>query len=134
MSKPILCLDFDGVIHSYESGWVAVDFIPDPPVPGAMRFLFEVLQSEKFEVCIFSSRSKEPNGIRAMNIWLQYWARKQLHPEGASLVIREIANRPVAWPTEKPSAFVTLDDRALTFDGTWPHIGALTSFKPWNKR
>jgi len=30
MSKPILCLDFDGVIHSYSSGWKGADVIPDP--------------------------------------------------------------------------------------------------------
>jgi hypothetical protein len=41
MTKPILCLDFDGVIHSYSSGWKGADVIPDPPVEalGAiMRF------------------------------------------------------------------------------------------------
>lgn len=31
MGKPILCLDFDGVIHSYASGWKGADVIPDPP-------------------------------------------------------------------------------------------------------
>jgi len=39
MSKPILCLDFDGVIHSYSSGWKGADVIPDPPVPGAFDFI-----------------------------------------------------------------------------------------------
>ena len=39
MSKPILCLDFDGVIHSYASGWKGADVIPDAAVPGAMEFL-----------------------------------------------------------------------------------------------
>lgn len=29
---------------------------------------------------------------------------------------------------------VTIDDRALTFDGTWPPIDSLKSFQPWNKR
>ena len=29
MSKPILCLDFDGVLHSYTSGWRGAR-IPDP--------------------------------------------------------------------------------------------------------
>jgi hypothetical protein len=34
MRKPILCLDFDGVLHSYTSGWKGAAVIPDPPVPG----------------------------------------------------------------------------------------------------
>jgi hypothetical protein len=28
MGKPILCLDFDGVLHSYSSGWKGADVIP----------------------------------------------------------------------------------------------------------
>ena len=44
MSKPILCLDFDGVIHSYSSGWKGAAVIPDPPVDGAMRFIWDERQ------------------------------------------------------------------------------------------
>ena len=39
--KPIICLDFDGVIHSYTSGWKGAAVIPDPPVPGALEFIVE---------------------------------------------------------------------------------------------
>ena len=70
-SKPILCLDFDGVLNSYTSGWRGANFIPDPPVPGAMAFLVEAVQS--FSVCIFSSRSHQEGGISAMIAWLDYW-------------------------------------------------------------
>ena len=37
----IVCLDFDGVIHSYSSGWKGPREIPDPPVPGAIRWIRE---------------------------------------------------------------------------------------------
>lgn len=38
------------------------------------------------------------------------------------------------YPWFKPAAFLTIDDRALTFDGLWPNIDELKGFKPWNKR
>ncbi len=132
VGKPILCLDFDGVIHSYASGWKGADVIPDPPVPGALRFMFEALNH--FEVHVFSSRSHQPHGIYAMRKWLRRHAVSILD-EG---MFRDDPNLcwldQIVWPTEKPAAMITIDDRALTFDGTWPTIEALKSFKPWNKR
>lgn len=123
MSKPILCLDFDGVIHSYESGWKGADVIPDPPVPGAISFIREAIRH--FKVCIFSSRSNQPGGLQAMKDWLTY------HSE---IGFKDPIIDQIEWPTEKPPAMVTIDDRAITFDGTWPSTEALLAFKPWNKR
>jgi hypothetical protein len=40
----------------------------------------------------------------------------------------------IEWPLEKPPAFVTIDDRAMTFTGRWPSMMELKNFKPWNKR
>jgi|SRR5215831_9880112 len=134
--KKTLCLDFDGVLHSYTSGWVAPHFIPDPPVPGAFEFLYHAL--DHFEVVIFSSRSNQEGGIEAMSTWIEYWARKELtnaEPDWrANRVINLISTKKSAFPTKKPSAFVTLDDRAITFSGVFPPIGELLDFQPWNKR
>jgi hypothetical protein len=125
-TKPILCLDFDGVIHSYESGWKGADVIPDPPVPGALDFIKDA-QNVGFVVAIFSSRSGQEGGIAAMKEWLVNAA--VAHYGMAPFWLDEIQ-----WPTEKPPAFVTLDDRALTFEGDWPKPKSLRDFKPWNKR
>ena len=38
----------------------------------------------------------------------------------------------VKWPTSKPPAFLTLDDRAIRFDGKFPPLSELVNFKPWN--
>lgn len=124
MSKPILVLDFDGVIHSYKSGWKGAENIPDPPVEGAIDFISRAL--EHFRVAVYSSRSGHPDGRYAMQKWLRrHWLEFGLPGD------RELE---IEWPTEKPAAFVTLDDRALTFDGTWPSIETIRAFRPWNKK
>ncbi len=127
MSKPILCLDFDGVIHSYTSGWKGADVIPDPPVDGAAEFIREAIKH--FRVAIFSSRSNQPGGLEAM----QHWCRTRLPGTGDTAKYPGFL-RDIEWPTEKPAAFVTIDDRALTFNGTWCDPKSLLDFKPWNKK
>lgn len=132
--KPILCLDFDGVIHSYASGWEGADVVPDAPVPGALRFIVEAVS--EFRVAIFSSRSNQPGGIDAMKQWLLghlglYLAQTEGVAEASAAVT--IVNDLIDWPTEKPPALVTIDDRAICFDGTWPSMKSLRDFKPWNK-
>lgn len=125
--KPILCLDFDGVIHSYASGWKGADVIPDPPVDGAIAFMLGALRH--FDVAIYSSRSGQPGGLEAMKRWLREHAGQTWHetPDGPGL-------EDIRFPVSKPAAFVSIDDRALTFDGTWPAVETLKAFQPWNKK
>jgi hypothetical protein len=132
MNKPILCLDFDGVIHSYTNGWKGADTITDPPVPGALLFIFEALKH--FDVQVFSSRSNQPGGIEAMRAWLYHYAMAIMNEEMFNDDPMLDWLNQIKYPLEKPAALVTLDDRAITFDGTWPSIDSLKAFKPWNKR
>ena len=120
--KPILCLDFDGVCHSYTSGWKGADVIPDPPVDGLFDFLLEAEQY--FEIYIFSTRSLQDGGVEAMAQWFDEWRQELDKPPLRSL----------HFPLEKPPALVMLDDRAITFTGTFPAIETLRNFKPWNKK
>lgn len=131
MGKPILCLDFDGVLHSYSSGWKGADVIPDPPTDGAMRFIWDA--ADHFTIAIFSSRSRQTGGHHAMLRWLEkhfreHWASDRTRADD---ILAEIQ-----WPMEKPPAMITIDDRALTFNGQWADYDPknLLRFQPWNKR
>lgn len=128
MAKPILCLDFDGVIHSYKSGWKGAAVVPDGPVAGAVQFIADAMQH--FTVAVYSSRSGQPGGLDAMKqaLW-EWWGDSR----GAYSETRDEFAL-IQWPTEKPAAMVTIDDRAIQFDGTWPAIADLLAFQPWNKR
>jgi hypothetical protein len=135
MNNPIICVDFDGVINSYVSGWKGVDVIPDPPVPGAIEWL-EAHLPVPDSLCamapeytgpivqIYSSRSKSWWGRRAMKKWL---LKHGLHPGYINEGI-------LKFPSKKPAAFLTLDDRAICFDGTFPTTDQMMAFKPWNKK
>ena len=127
MKKPILCLDFDGVIHSYTSGWKGADVIPDEPVEGAIGFLIEAVQT--FDVCIFSSRSNQKGGISAMKKWLKEHSGNCWYESPCGAGIED-----VRFVTEKPPAMVSIDDRCITFTGEWPSVESLLMFKPWNKK
>lgn len=119
--KRILCLDFDGVCHSYTSGWKGAAVIPDPPVDGLFIFLNEAVKV--FEVNIFSSRSNQEGGLQAMKDWFAF------HGDMCPGIVAELK-----FPTEKPPAFVGIDDRVITFTGNWPSIVTLEEFKTWNAK
>ena len=167
--KPILCLDFDGVIHSYTSGWKGANHIPDPPVNGALKFIAEA--TDYFNVNIFSSRTHQKGGRKAMRNWLMEkymqiggvkrtgypspfrqfnyiadileppkWYYKyilndtHMEPWGYEVYdgVKKFLKQ-INFPKHKPSAMITIDDRALCFTGFWPEIEELENFKPWNK-
>lgn len=122
--KPTLCIDFDGVIHSYESGWkdgVIYGYV----VPGFFEWAEEA--AKKFRLVVYSSRSKDPDMLQAMEDWITLRA---LEWQGKNVAL-EFAH-------EKPAAWLTIDDRAVCFQGDWsaPELQpeAMLAFKPWMQR
>ena len=120
MPRKTIILDFDGVIHSYTSGWKGADVIPDPPVAGAFEFIHEALRH--FDVAIYSSRSHQGGGVAAMIKWFR---EHRLGESAISLL---------DFPDHKPPALVSIDDRAITFHGDFPTIQSLLNFKTWQER
>lgn len=159
MTKPILALDFDGCIHGYDSGWKGAGVIPDDPVPGAGLYLLQAVQH--FRVAIFSSRSRSLIGRWAMNRYVQRLLREtyMAHSAAGDAAWAAVIGKPVdwrpwtagdvldaadeiagkiEWPWFKPPALMTIDDRALTFNGNWSDPAyspqAIKRFRPWNKK
>ena len=134
MSKLILCLDFDGVIHSYTSGWKGATAIPDPVVKGTFDFLVEAIK--EFDVQIYSSRSNQDGGIDAMHAYLfsRYCEWLDSHPHADDQPAPLTFIEEIKFPLHKPPAFIGIDDRVITFQGIWPSVETLKDFKPWNKK
>lgn len=138
LKKPlILCIDFDGVLHSYINGWQGARRISDPPVPGAIDWLRSLLSDTEcvcamapryleFDVQIYSSRSKYFGGRRAIKKWLE----KEFEKSGYYKQLVEL----IKFPSKKPSAHLFIDDRAFTFKGKFPSVEEMKKFKPWNKK
>jgi hypothetical protein len=127
--KPILCLDFDGVIHRYSRGWQDGS-IYDSVVDGFFEWAVKARQF--FKLVIYSSRSKTELGIAEMKTWLG----DEIHTAYGAEPPISVADFEFAH--EKPPAFLTIDDRAFTFRGDWTspifEPERLTTFKPWSAR
>lgn len=124
--KPIICIDFDGVIHSYEHGWQRGE-IYGVVIPGF--FEWAVKMAERASLVIYSSRSKDADLLAKMANWLSWhWVA----------VAGNTSEPPWSFAYEKPAAWITIDDRAIRFDGRWdaPELApeAILAFKPWNAK
>jgi len=118
LKKPILSVDFDGVISEYKAGWEGPNIISDKPVDGAFRFLRQAVKH--FKVLIFSTRCNEPAGICAMMTW---FVRNGLELD----VLDQLTFEP-----GKPSFYIHIDDRAIQFKGKFQDAELLReAFKPW---
>lgn len=99
-TRRTICLDFDGVIHSYRSGWCGAEVIPDPPIHGTKEAIARLRKS--FRVVIHSARCATEAGCEAVKAWL--------HKH--DLEVDDVCRF-------KPPASIYVDDRAVPFRGDW---------------
>jgi hypothetical protein len=133
MFKKIICVDFDGVIHGYRKGWQNGE-IYDKPVPGAIDWLITMVCTTGIEIAIYSSRSKDPKLLAAMENWLRNEFVLEIGREGLTTKQHAIEMfEQLTFPTQKPAAWLTIDDRAICFSGVFPSKSQIESFKPWNR-
>ena len=107
-----VCLDFDGVLHSYRSGWCGADVIPDPPIHGTRESV--ALLRQQYRVVVYSARCHTEDGRRAVQSWL----------EKHQIVVDEVCEH-------KPPALVYVDDRAVRFRGNWDDV--ITEIRQFRK-
>jgi hypothetical protein len=132
MNKLILCVDFDGVIHSYERGWQDGKIYGNV-VPGFFEWTERV--RDHFKIVIYSSRSKTDEGTTAMATWLHKQRNAWLEAGGQRSPTNTLE---IEFAHEKPPAYLTIDDRAIRFNGDWEAneltLASLRNFKPWTQR
>lgn len=116
---PILCIDFDGVIHDYRHGWKG-GAIYGNVTTGFWEWAERA--KDYFRLVVYSSRSMTRDGIDGMKAWMT-----REHPQRQLPVYFE-------FEAKKPPAFLTIDDRALTFAGDWGAFDPvkLREFEPWS--
>lgn len=114
---PTVVFDFDGVIHSYTSGWKGVDVIPDPPVPGIRKAIADI-RTAGYRVVVVSTRCSELCGMVAIRRFL----------DENNILVDDVS-------AHKPAAMVYVDDRALCFDGDSAGLlKKIKGFNPWYQK
>lgn len=113
MEKTV-CFDFDGVIHSYKSGWKGIAIIPDPPVEGIQDVILR-LRNDGYTISIYSTRCANSFGKAAI---ATYCRKNGIYYDQLDSI--------------KPPAVVYVDDRGLNFDGkTDGLVKKIKNFHSW---
>ena len=110
-----IAIDFDGVLHSYTSGWTGYQPC-DAPNDGAQEFINDII-SMGHKVIIFSSRASTKIGKKGIEDWLD----KHDFP------ILEITDK-------KPEAVLYVDDRGFRFEGDFSKVVDFVKNKGFDKK
>ena len=114
--RPMIAIDFDGVLHAYD-GDSKEDF--GPPISDsstdAIQWIRDLVDCEEFSIVIHSARSRNQKGVDGMRQWM------------ADSGLEDRYLRTIAFPiVEKPMAAMYIDDRAHRFNGEFPSIAELS--------
>ena len=155
MGKPIICVDFDGVIHSYEKGWQNGQ-IYGTLVPGFFEWAEQV--KDHFNITIYSSRSSNQDTNHQMISWLwfrylEWTGNEKFIPDNSETASNsdeitanmeainsniDIFDQTFSFSAKKPPAYLTIDDRAVCFKGDWSApdltLQALQDFQSWTQK
>jgi histidinol phosphatase-like enzyme len=115
-TKKTVVFDFDGVIHSYVSGWKGIDAVPDAPNRDVVKAI-GALRADGYEIIVVSTRCGDPAGERAV---IEYLDRHGVIVDGVSAT--------------KPPALVYVDDRAVCYRPGMALVETIKSFQPWRAK
>ena len=108
IDKKIVAIDFDGVLNKYE-GWKGENNLSTPQ-SGVAYFLGKI--SEDYNIVIFTCRDN-----RKVREWLEKYKLDQYI---------------TAVTMTKPQAYVYIDDRSITYDGSYSKVlEELENFRVW---
>ena len=111
-----VCLDFDGVVHQYVSGWKGYDTVLDPPIASTVKAI-KKLRENGYRVVICTARSEHLDGHKAVVDWLKKY----------NIEVDDVC-------ATKPTAMIYIDDRAVTYVPDMDICEVVKSFKPWVKK
>lgn len=123
-----IAIDFDGVIHKFDQGFITASNVDGGVVPGALDFVKLAIEAGH-KVCIFSGRSCGPSVDN-----------EELPKDDGGKAAIEKFLRDHGFPAlsvhcRKPHADLFIDDLGWRFEGTFPPVSELEGIAtPWYKR
>ena len=116
-----ICIDFDGVIHDYSSGWQGIDVF-GKVLPGASEATHQ-LHDAGYMIIIHTTRNDTPalrDFLNKNDICFDYINHNPYQPKGSEF--------------GKIKADIYLDDRGVCFTGNWDEtLKQILNFKTWQE-